>query len=142
MVHSQRFLFIAVVAAAILGGGALGSSNAPAKAGPISMNPTARISPAGRVTSMGWLGNAGFNFTTGTTSIFIHEDCPASHPVAVTGAFAFNSTGQTAAVYLGYNGPRLDESPPDYHEWGWHFFFPSGSPAGTSATFSIFCAKT
>jgi hypothetical protein len=93
------------------------------------------------LSAKGWQGNASFSFPTNTTSIFLHEDCPASFPVVVNGAFAFNGTGQTSQVFLGYNGPRIDENPPSYTEWGWHFYWPGGSPAGTTALFSLFCAK-
>jgi hypothetical protein len=93
------------------------------------------------LSSKGWQGNSTYDFSTSTTSIFLHEDCPASYPVAVNGAFALNSTGQTSEVYLAYNSPRTDESPPDYGEWGWHFYWPYGSPAGVVGTFTLFCAK-
>jgi hypothetical protein len=89
----------------------------------------------------GWQPTASFTFTAGETSQFLHEDCPKSTDVAVMGAFEFNSVGQTDNVNLGYNGPRLDTTPVEYYEWGWHFAWPAGAKAGETANFAIYCVS-
>jgi hypothetical protein len=92
----------------------------------------------------GWQPNSTYAVPPGTGSLFFHYPCPASFPVVWNGAFAFSAANgnQTQQVYLQYNGPRLDETPVNYGEWGWHFFWPSGSPNPTHITFSVFCQRT
>jgi hypothetical protein len=91
--------------------------------------------------SGGWEEVGSVSIPQGRTSQFVHADCPAAYPVAVNGAFAFNSAGQASAVSLGYNGPRIDENPPDYQEWGWHFSWASGAPSGVAVSFALFCSR-
>ncbi len=87
----------------------------------------------------GWQGTGTFAVPTGQTSQFVHMSCPTAFPRVWNGAFAMNNIGQTSEVYLAFNGPRIDETPPDYTEWGWHFFWPAGAPAGIVITFDVFC---
>jgi hypothetical protein len=88
----------------------------------------------------GWQGGAVFDVPAGQVSQFVHEDCPGTLK-ATDGAFEFNSVGQTDSVFLGYNGPRFDESPANLNEWGWHFYWPSGAKSGETITFSVHCEK-
>jgi hypothetical protein len=87
----------------------------------------------------GWQANATYNVPTNTVSLQYGFNCPSAFPVAWSGAFAFNSTGQSSEVYLTFNGPRIDI--PSYNNWAWHFYWPGGSPAGTSLLFSVSCQK-
>ncbi len=87
----------------------------------------------------GWQAPAVVTITAGQVSEFIHYGCPSSLPVAQNGSFEFNSVGQEDDVYLGYNGPRYDESPPDYSTWGWHFYWPSGAKSGETVDLNIMC---
>jgi hypothetical protein len=95
------------------------------------------------VVRKGWQPEFTYTVPPGTTSLFFHDPCPASFPFVWNGAFAFSAQNgdQTQQVYLQYNGPRLDENPVDYGEWGWHFYWPSGSPNPTQITFAPFCQK-
>jgi len=86
----------------------------------------------------GWQKPFTFDVPTGRTSQFIHYPCPGSL-VADSGGFAFNSVGQADDVYLGFNGPRVDESPANFHEWGWHFFWPAGAKAGETVIVDVHC---
>lgn len=88
----------------------------------------------------GWQGTSSFTFVTGEVNQQIGYNCPSNLPIAHSGAFAFNSVGQTAEVYLSFNGPRIDIG--QLGNWAWHFYFPSGAPAGTTAQFNVYCAKT
>jgi hypothetical protein len=108
---------------------------------------TVDASPCGLVVpdavTRGWQPNANYTVPPGTTSLFYHYSCPSSFPVVWNGAFAFSAANgnQTQVVYLQYNGPRLDETPVSYAEWGWHFYWPSGSPNPTQIEFAVFCNK-
>ena len=121
--------------------GAFFASGAPSQAG-VTGIPSIQIKPSmAQSSGAGWQGVATFSFQTGTTSIFLHADCPSNVPIVTNGAYALNSTGQTSQVYVAYDAPRIDESPPNYNEWGFHFYWPAGSPAGTTGVFNIFCQK-
>lgn len=87
----------------------------------------------------GWQTPSTFAVPTGETSLFYHYPCPSNAGVVWNGGYSMNSIGQTSEVYLGFNGPRLDESPVSYAEWGWHFYWPGGAPAGITITFNVFC---
>jgi hypothetical protein len=87
----------------------------------------------------GWQPTATYDVPTGLTSLFYHYPCPSGSLRAVSGGFATNSIGQTSNFSLGFDGPRLDESPPSFHEWGWHFYWPAGAPAGVTINFSVYC---
>jgi hypothetical protein len=131
---------------------------APAKAGQAwqSMFAACPATPAGAVVdaapcgmaaplavTKGWQPNFTYTVPPGTTSLFFHYSCPSAFPIVWNGAFAFSAANgnQTQQVYLQYNGPRLDENPVSYAEWGWHFYWPSGSPNPTQITFEAFCQK-
>ena len=110
--------------------------------------PTVDASPCGlaaapNVVTKGWQPEFTYTVPAGTVSLFFHDPCPASFPIVWNGAFAFSAANgnQTQVVYLQYNGPRLDETPVNYGEWGWHFYWPSGSPNPTQITFAPFCQK-
>jgi hypothetical protein len=87
----------------------------------------------------GWQKPSTFDVPTGTKSLFFHFPCPANEPVVLSGGYAANSVGQNSAIHLGFNGPLLDKTPPNFGEWGWHFFWPGGSPAGVKITFDVYC---
>jgi hypothetical protein len=88
----------------------------------------------------GWQKPAPFDVPTGTKSLFFHYPCPDTEPVVVSGGYAANAAGQNSAIHTGFNGPLLNQTPPDFSDWGWHFFWPgSGSPKGTTITFDVYC---
>ena len=89
----------------------------------------------------GWQSVGTFSIAQGQVNQFVSYDCPSNLPYAMDGAFAFNSVGQSAEVYLGFNGPRLDENPPSFTSWGWHFYFPGGAPANTTVNLDVNCQK-
>jgi hypothetical protein len=88
----------------------------------------------------GWQSVGTFNFAPGVVSQQIGFNCPRNLPVAHSGSFAFNAVGQKTAVYLTFNGTRIDI--PSFSEWAWHFYFPNGAPAGVSVALDVYCAKT
>jgi len=89
--------------------------------------------------AVGWQEISTFNVPTGQVSQQFGYNCPADAQVAHSGSFAMNATGQTSQVFLTYNGTRLDI--PSFSEWAWHFYWPSGAPAGTVILFDVYCAK-
>lgn len=107
----------------------------------LDASPCGLVAPA--VVTKGWQPEFTYSVPSGTTALFFHFPCPSSFPVVWNGAFAFSAANgnQTQQVYLQYNGPRLDENPVNYGEWGWHFYWPSGSPNPTQITFAPFCQK-
>ena len=116
-------------------------SGAPAKA--VTYNPVAMIgimNPAKKAPGV-WQQASTYSVPSGTTSLFYHYPCPSRLPVVVNGGFNSNSAGQSSTFTLGYNGPRMDESPPNFGEWGWHFNWPGGAPSGIVLTFTVYCAK-
>jgi hypothetical protein len=94
-----------------------------------------------------WAANRGwqtpylFNVAAGQTTQQFGMNCPPDFPVVVSGAFAANAVGQTSQVSLSFNGPRIDENPPDLNAWGWHFDWPQGAPAGLTIKFDVYCVK-
>ena len=96
---------------------------------------------AAKASSVGWQAPSTLSIPAGRTSQFVGEQCKAPADVVWNGAFAMNSVGQSSNVSLGFNGPRIDENPPDFSSWGWHFFWPNGAPAGVTITFSVLCQK-
>jgi hypothetical protein len=92
----------------------------------------------------GWQPSFTFTVPPGTVSLFFHYPCPAAFPIVHNGAFAFlaSNGNQTQVVYLQYNGPRQDEHPEGFGEWGWHFFWPNGSPNPTGIQFQPECYAT
>ena len=97
------------------------------------------VAPA-QAGSSGWQTPSTYTgVVAGQTELFYHYPCPASPDIVWNGAYAMNSVGQSSEVYLGFNGPRLDENPASYAEWGWHFYWPAGAPAGVTITFNVFC---
>jgi hypothetical protein len=105
----------------------------------VDASPCGLVAPA--VVTVGWQPNANYTVPPGTNSLFYHYACPTTFPVVWSGAFAFSAANgnQTQVVYFQYNGPRLDETPVSYAEWGWHFYWPSGSPNPTQITFAVNC---
>ncbi len=93
------------------------------------------------IVKSGWQPKFLYAVPPGTVSLFFHFPCPQEFPVVWNGAFAFSAANgdQTQVVYFQYNGPRLDEKPTGFGEWGWHFYWPSGSPNPTNITFASFC---
>lgn len=90
----------------------------------------------------GWQSPQVYAVPTGTGGLFYHYSCPAGRPVAQNGSFEFDGdVGQLDTVSLTYNGPRYDESTPDYSTWGWFFRWPSNSKAGETITFNVQCEK-
>jgi hypothetical protein len=87
----------------------------------------------------GWQKSFVFTFSNGQTGQQIGANCPTKFPVVVSGAFAFNSVGQTDEISLSFNGPRDDETPPSYNAWGWHFAWPNGAMSGESVRLNIYC---
>jgi hypothetical protein len=124
---------------ALLIAASLGTAS-PAQAVPYQgFAPANRMQPAKAKAE--WLGVSSVSIKAGTTSEFIHSDCPSQFPVVVSGAFAGSTAAQDSSYTLGYDGPRIDESPPNFGEWGWHFYWPGGAPDGTSFSFSLYCSK-
>jgi hypothetical protein len=87
----------------------------------------------------GWQAPVTFDVPRGTKSMFFHLPCPASDPVVVSGGYAANEIGQNSPIHTGFNGPRLDETRPNFGDWGWHFFWPAGSPQGVRISFDVYC---
>jgi hypothetical protein len=155
----ERHLFVSALAAVLLACGFA----APADAGQAWQSmfaacpaahyttmdgvPTLDAAPCGlaapAAVTRGWQPEFTYSVPAGTVSLFFHFSCPSSFPVVWNGAFAFSAANgnQTQQVYLQYNGPRLDENPVSYGEWGWHFYWPAGSPNPTQITFAPFCQK-
>ena len=88
----------------------------------------------------GWQKPATMAVPAGTKELFFDYPCPDTEPVVVNGAFGQNAEGLGTAVHLGFNGPRIDETPPDFSTWRWHFLWVgNGSKAGTTMTFDAYC---
>ena len=137
MVQRRARIGAAIAGFVMAAGLFAGVSRLPAQAGVTSL-PLTMIS---HKNSNGWLGVTSFSFTAGTTSIQLGTSCPSGYN-ASSGAYALNSVGQTSGVYVTYNGPRIDENPVNYNEYGWHFYWPGGSPSGTTALFDVYCVKS
>ncbi len=84
---------------------------------------------------------ANITIPQGQTTHFYELNCPAGFPVVVAGAYAFNSLGQASGVAVGFNGPRIDENPPQFNGWGWNFNFVNGAPANVTVSLAIDCQK-
>ena len=89
----------------------------------------------------GWQGVATFNVPTGQVNQQYGYNCPSNFPIAHSGTFAMNATGQASQVFLSFNGTRIDETPPNFNAWAWHFYWPAGAPAGITILFDAYCAK-
>jgi hypothetical protein len=89
----------------------------------------------------GWQGVVAFSYPQGQQTHFYEINCPAAFPVVVSGSYAFNSVGQASGVAVGFSGPRIDESPPQFNGWGWNFNFVNGAPAGVTVLLDINCQK-
>jgi hypothetical protein len=88
----------------------------------------------------GWQKPFTFDVPKATKQFSFHYPCPDTEPVAVTGGYASNSIGQPVPVHLTINGPRLDETPPDFSDWEWHLVYVgTGAPEGTKVTFDVYC---
>jgi hypothetical protein len=117
--HASGAGLAAAVACALAGGGFLASAQAASK---------------------GWQGIATYTVPTNTGSLEYSYPCPSEFPIAWSGGYEFVDGAQTDEVYVTANGPRLDEGPSTgFNVWGWHFFWPSGSPAGTQIYFDVNC---
>jgi len=87
----------------------------------------------------GWQTISSFNVPTGEVNLQYSYNCPKTFPIAHSGSFAMNGTGQSSQVFLTYSGTRIDI--PSYSEWAWHFYWPGGAPAGITILFNGYCAK-
>jgi len=101
------------------------------------------VNPASSKTTAkaGWQPVGSFDVPTDQTNQHVGMNCPTAFPVVHSGAFAMNSVGQASNFSLSFNGPRIDEMPPDFAAWGWHFFWPDGAPAGITILFDVYCEK-
>jgi hypothetical protein len=107
---------------------------------------TAKASPCGlpvpAAVRRGWQGIATYSVSTGLNSLEYSYPCPGSFPVAWNGGYEFVGSAQGDTVYTTAVGPRLDEGPSTgFAVYGWHFYWPSGAPAGTQIYFDAFCQK-
>lgn len=112
---------------------------APCLAFAAALLPLGFSAPA--MAASGWQQVGEVTIPTGEAGVQEGFNCPANLPVAHSGAFAMNSVGQTSQVYLSFNGPRIDETTPDFTGWAWHFYWPAGAPAGITIKFDVYCAK-
>jgi hypothetical protein len=114
---------------------------APAQAATQAVSPKQEVfvHAAGRA-GAGWQGAFTYAVPQGSSGLFFHYGCPATTLVE-NGGFAFNSVGQAQDYPLTFNGPRLDENPAFFGEWGWGFNFPGGAPANMTITFDVRCVK-
>lgn len=114
-------------------------TTAPGGGYAVDATPPTAIHPL--VVTAGWQPKYLYVVPPATTSLFFHFPCPGQFPVVWNGAFAFVAANgdQTQQVFFQYNGPRLDEKPTGYGEWGWHFYWPSGWPNPTNIIFAPFC---
>ena len=87
----------------------------------------------------GWQKPFTIAVPTNTKEIFFDYPCPDTEPLAVNGAFAANDPGLDVDIHLGFNGPRIDKTPPDFSEWRWHFRWAVASKPGTRITFDAYC---
>ena len=87
---------------------------------------------------IGWQVPAPVSIAAGAGSIFIHYGCPSGTLVDSAGYF-FNQQGQSNPVAITFDGPRLDENPAYFGDWGWSFAWPAGAPSGLSVTVDIHC---
>lgn len=134
---SRTIAIVGLLALATAGAGVASGTR-----GATSVYPTnpRTVQPDGKKGGV-WQSISNYSVPNGTTSLFYHYPCPAQDPIVVSGGFASNNTGQSTSYALGYNGPRTDESPPNFGEWGWHFYWPDGAPSGTVLTFTVYCTK-
>jgi hypothetical protein len=125
---------LAAAAATLSLAAGLAAAAAPASAAP------ELFLRANGASGAGWQAAAPVSIPAGQGSLFIHYACPGNL-IVDSGAYTANSVGQTAQFAVGFNGPRLDESPAYFGEWGWTFAFPGGAPSGLVITFDIHCVK-
>ena len=86
-----------------------------------------------------WKVTGTFNVPAGQLDQFLHVPCPTGL-IAVSGGFLPNAAAKPGMLVLG-NGPRVDESPPDFSEWSWIFDWPSGAPSGSQIRYAVYCNK-
>lgn len=119
----------------------LGSITGLATALALGISVYSQPAPA-QAASPGWQPVvANVTIPQGQTTHFFELNCPAAFPVVISGSYAFNSLGQASGVAVGFNGPRIDESPPQFNGWGWNFNFIGGAPAGVTVSLDIDCQK-
>jgi hypothetical protein len=94
-------------------------------------------SPA--LAAAGWQTIETFNIPTGEVSLQLGYACPSAFPIAHSGSYSMNATGQVSDVFVTSNGARIDV--PNFSQWAWHFYFPGGAPAGVSVLYDAYCAK-
>jgi hypothetical protein len=136
-----RPLGIALAALTLSAATLTGGTAAPAQAA-VKGSSAFTITPS-MIKSAGpnhWIATGTASIPQGTGSIQIGMNCP-NGLIASSGAFALNAAGQSTQVSLSFDGPRIDESPPAYSSWGWHFFFPGGAPSGVSGLFTLYCVN-
>jgi hypothetical protein len=135
---SFRRLAAVRLAAALALGAAFAGAHVPAQAQSIAPHTDVTIRPAKTV--IGWQGAAPVSIPASQGSAFIHYGCPTG-TVVDSGAYFFNEQGQNNPVAVTFNGPRLDEDPAYFGEWGWSFAWPAGAPSGLTVTVDIHCVK-
>jgi hypothetical protein len=138
--HVSRWVRVGAVAAMAAGisvgaGFSVASASPKATAKPVERTVSAGVAAAPKKTKAAWQGDAAYTVPTGTTNLFYHYSCPKGD-IAISGSF-HNATGSSGAILAG-SFPRTDITPL-YNEWGWVFLWPSGSPAGYSITFDVYC---
>jgi hypothetical protein len=91
----------------------------------------------GKDYKVNWQGDQTYDVPTNTGTLFYHYSCPTD-TVAASGSF--HDSSPSGAPQLYGNFPRTDITPL-YSQWGWLLSWPSGSPAGYSIVFDVYCAK-
>jgi hypothetical protein len=86
----------------------------------------------------GWQGAYGYRVPAGTSLLFFHYPCPA-RLVARSSGFGGVSNLSRPFSLVGDGPLYAPGSPPSYSMWGWRFQWPSGSPAGETIDFDVYC---
>ena len=90
------------------------------------------LAPAG---GKHWQPYYSYTVPTGVNLNFT-DGCPSSAPNAVNGAFSTNLAAQAGlSLVANYRGQS------NAAEWKWAFKWPSGAPAGSQISFSVYCAR-
>jgi len=139
--HVPRWVTVAAIAAtatamSVGAGFSVASASTRSAVRPVERTLSAGVA-APRTSKAAWQGDVTYTVPNGTTNLFYHYSCPTGH-VAISGSF-HNGTGSSGADLAG-SFPRTDITPL-YSQWGWVFLWPSGSPAGYSITFDVYCGK-
>ena len=82
---------------------------------------------------MGWQSYQKYNVPTGQNLIFT-DQCPASTPVAVNGAFYANTQARAGLSLVSNFRVGNDAS-----KWQWIVYWPAGAPANAQISFNVYC---